>query len=141
MSKLTAREIAEKHQRRLNAASEDIRRGVEGVTESPAKKAAQHLDKMKMNWLNAMDSGKIARRLNAVTVEDWRNGMIEKGIGRISAGLTRSLPKTEKFFSELMPHIDSLQSKVKGMPSLTLEDNINRMVTFVRGMSDFKRSG
>jgi len=37
----------------------------------------------------------------------------------------------------LLPHIDSVRAGVEKMPDLTLEDSINRMSTFVRGMAKF----
>ena len=135
----TGQEIAEKHARRLKSATQDIAAGVQAVTESPMKKAAQNLEKAKMRYIEAIDSGKTARALNAVTTEEWKDKMITKGIPRISAGVDAAIPKTAAFFDKLMPHVANLQNKVKQMPNLTLEDSANRMVTFMRGMADFKK--
>jgi hypothetical protein len=137
MSTLTPAQIADKHARRLKGATEDIRLGVQGVTEAPTKKAAAAVEKMRLNFNRAIDSGKVKRRLEATTLDDWKGGMLDKGINRIAAGVDRSLPKTTAFFEQLMPHISTLQSKVKNMPNLTIEDSAQRMVTFMKGMANF----
>jgi len=51
--------------------------------------------------------------------------------------LTPQRLKVEKFYSQLLPHIDTVKGTVSKMPDLTLEDSINRMSTFVRGMAKF----
>ncbi len=141
MPKLTAKEFQEKHNRRLKGSLEDIRRGVDNVTEAPTAKAAKKAEKMRANLLEAIDSGKWAKRLNAVTLDAWKKKMSEVGVGRISTGIDASADKVEAFASELLPFIEKQQGEIKKMPDVTLEDNINRMVTFVRGMSKFERKG
>ena len=139
MPKLSPQEAAEKHAARLKGATADIRRGVERVSEAPGVAAARKKDKMRQNLVEALDSGKWERRVSSVSLSDWQRSMTEKGIGRIAAGIDEARPKMEQFFGELFSHQEGLQRKVAGMPDLTLEDNLNRMVTFVRGMSEFKR--
>lgn len=141
MAKLTPEQFREKHARRLKGSVEDMRRGVENVTEAPTAKAAKKVDKMRTNILAALDSGKWAKRLEAVTLDEWKSKMINKGIGRVAAGIDAAGPKIEKFAAELLPHIDKVRSETEKMPDTTLEDNINRMVHFVRGMSKFERKG
>lgn len=141
MAKVTAEEFQEKHARRLKGSVEDIRRGVERVTEAPTIKAAAKKDKMKANLNAALDNGKWERGLKRVTLEDWKGQMVNKGIGRIATGIDGAAPKVVKFAAELLPFIDGVQNQVKKMPDITLEDSISRMTTFVRGMAKFKRSG
>lgn len=139
MAKLTPAEFTEKHARRLKGAVEDMRRGVEAVTEAPTAKAAAKVDKMRTNLLKAIDEGKWAERLKAVSLEDWKDKMINKGIGRVAAGIDAAAPKVEAFAAELLPHIDKIKAEIDRMPDVTLEDNIQRMVSFTRGMTKFKR--
>ena len=140
MAKITPDEFVEKHARRLKGSTEDIRRGVERVTEAPTLKAAAKKEKMKANLNAALDSGKWERGLKRVTLEDWKSKMIDKGVGRIAAGIDAAAPKMKDFASELLPHIDRIQAEIKKLPDVSLEDNINRMTTFVRGMAKFKRT-
>jgi len=141
MAKLTPAEYQEKHARRLKGATEDMRLGVEKVTESPTAKAAAKKDKMKANLTKAIDSGKWERGLKRVTLEEWKTQMIDKGVGRVAAGIDGAAAKVTAFAAELLPYQDSVKASITKMPDITLEDNINRMTTFIRGMAKFQRKG
>lgn len=140
MSKLSASEFAEKHARRLKASVEDIRKGIDRVTESPTEKAAAKQEKMLSNLTSAVQSGKWASGLKRVTLEDWKRKARDVGVNRISAGIDAAKGKVVAFAEELLPHIDRGQAKIASMPDTTIDDNINRMVSFVRHMGEFKRT-
>lgn len=140
MAKLTASEFQEKHARRLKASVEDVRRGIDRVTENPCEKAAAKSDKMLTNLTAAVNSGKWAAGLKRVSLEDWKKQARDVGVNRIAAGIDAAKDKVVAFAEELLPHIDRQKSKIASMPDVTLDDNINRMTTFIRGMSEFKRS-
>lgn len=139
MAKLSAVEFQEKHARRLKGATSDIRRGIERVTTSPTALAAKKIDKMKQHWLEALDSGKIKRNLEGVTLEEWKAKALNVGVDRISAGIDASAGKVVAFAEKLLPAIDAAQAKVKTMPDLTLEDSVQRMTTFIREMAKFHK--
>lgn len=139
MARVTAKEFQEKHARRLKAAVDDMRKGVERVTESPTGAAAKKVDKMRTNIVASIDSGKWAAGLNRVSLEDWKRAMVEKGVNRVASGIDGAAPKVEAFASQLLPHVDAGVGTIKRLPDVTLEDNINRMTTFIRHMSKFKR--
>lgn len=140
MSKLTAKEFQEKHARRLKASVEDIRKGIDRVTENPCEKAAAKADKMLANLTTAVTSGKWAKGLQRVSLEEWKRKARDIGVNRIAAGIDGAQDKVIAFAEELLPHIDRQQAKIQAMPDVTLDDNINRMTTFIRGMAEFKRS-
>lgn len=137
--KVTAEEYAEKHARRLKASVEDIRRGIERVTESPTAKAAGKQDKMLANLTRAVQDGKWAAGLRRVTVEEWKAKTINKGLPRIAAGVDEAHDKVVAFATDLLAHEDGVLRKIETMPDLTLEDSINRASTWIREMSKFKR--
>ena len=140
MAKLTAVEFQEKHARRLKAAVEDVRRGIDRVTENPCEKAAAKQDKMLTNLTAAISSGKWANGLKRVSLEEWKSKARDIGVNRVAAGIDAAKDKVVAFAEDLLPHIDRGLEKVKGMPDITLDDNINRMTTFIRHMSSLKRS-
>jgi len=133
------RELAEKWNRRLKGAGEDIRRGVEKVTDNPAALAAQKQEKMLANLTEAVRTGKWTRGLARVTLQDWKSAMTELGIGRISAGADRAVPKVEEFASQLIDHENAGLARLEGLADVTLEDSINRMTTWIRHMATFER--
>lgn len=140
MAKLTPEEFQEKHARRLKGATDDMRKGIERVTENPMLKAVAKQEKMRTKLMQSIDDGKWARGLKRVSTEEWKDKMINKGLGRVASGIDGAKDKVVSFASELLPHIDRLKEKVDKMPDTTIDDSANRMVAFMKGMSDFKRS-
>ena len=140
MAKLTASEFTEKHARRLKASVEDIRRGIDRVTENPAEKAIAKQDKMLANLTRSVSDGKWAAGLKRVTLEEWKRKARDIGVNRIAAGIDGAKDKVTAFAEVLLPHIDRGMDKIKAMPDVTLDDNINRMTSFIRHMSEFKRT-
>lgn len=139
MVKLTPAESAEKWGRRLKGATEDIRKGVERVTEAPGKKAAEKKGKWVAKMTDVKVQDKWAARVGAVTLEDWKKQMGEVGVGRIAAGVDAEVPDMGDFYSEVFPYIESGQKEVAAMADITLEDSIARMDKFVRHMAKFTR--
>ena len=139
MAKLTPEEVATKQASRLKGATEDIRRGIDRVTSSPTAKAAAKQDKMKTKLVAAIDSGLWAKRLQAVSLDEWKTAARDVGVNRIAAGIDAAHGKQVDFYNKLLPAVDAAASKVKSMPDMTLEDNINRMATYIREMSKFKK--
>lgn len=136
---MTAEQFQEKQARRLKAAVEDIKAGVERVQDSPTAKAAAKQEKMITNLTKAVTSGKWAGRLRSVSLEDWKAKTIDKGLSRISSGIDGAKDKTIAFANQLLPFQSSLQETVSKMPDLTLEDSIARMTAWTKGMSKFQR--
>lgn len=137
---MTAEQFQEKHNRRLKGALEDMKAGIERVTVSPTAQAADKQAKMKARLMAAIDDGSWARGLKKVTLEDWRSKMLDKGLSRVSGGIDAAAEKVKDFASQLLPAIATQQAAISKMPDLTLDDNISRMTTFVRGMSKFRKS-
>lgn len=132
-------EFAEKWKSRTKGAVADYQRGVEAVTESPTAKAAASSEK----WQARMSAAETRKRfedgLNKVDVNDWKKAALEKGAGRISAGVDGASSKVQEFGEKLLPHVEAGRKEIANMPSLTLDDSINRMVSFTRHMSKFRK--
>lgn len=139
MARLTPQEAREKYTRRMKGATEDIKRGVERVREAPGAKAAAKQEKMRQGILDAIDSGKWKQRVSAVTVDEWRNHMLNKGLNRISAGVDAAADKLDTFYGQLFEHQDRVGATVDKMDDLTFEARLERMVAYSRGMREFKR--
>lgn len=131
--------LAEKFVRRTQAASQDMVNGVNSVTVNPAQKAIAKEDKLKNNWNEAINSGKWRRGMGTVTLESWKQSMIQKGAPRVAAGVQAAQGKMEQFFSELLPYQEQGLAKLASMPDMTIEDSINKAVAWMRHMAQFKR--
>jgi len=139
MARVTAEEYQEKHARRLKGAITDIQRGVERVTVNPCELAAAKADKMLAKLSEAVQSGKWATNLKKVSLDGWKEKMVQKGIPRISGGIDGAKDKVVAFAKVLLPHVDAGVDKIKKLPDLTIDDSINRAATFIRHMNEMKR--
>jgi len=139
MPRVTPTEGADKLISNARTAAPRIAAQVAKVTEAPTLAAAKKIDKMQMKFNDAIASGKVERGLRRVSLEEWKKAMVEKGVPRIAGGLEASRSKIESFNAEFYPFLERVEAKVAAMPDTTLEDNINRMVTNVREIAEFKR--
>lgn len=138
MGKLSPAERAEKWGRNLKRSGDDIRRGVERVSEAPGAKAAAKQDKMLSRLIARVEDGTWAERVSSVSLSEWKDKMINKGISRISAGVDGANGKVVEFHQQLEEHQDRITTELDRMPDVTLEDSIQRMTHQVRRMSEFK---
>lgn len=139
MPKVNADEFTEKWQRRLPAALDDVRRGVEKVQVSPTEAAAKAKEKWQAKLQEAIAKGKWEQGLKRVTIDEWKNKMINVGISRIPSGVEAAGDKVKAFAEQLLAHEAELQRKISAMRDVTLEDAINRATAWIRGMAEFKR--
>jgi L-amino acid N-acyltransferase YncA len=136
---LTPEQIADKLIRRGGAAIEDYRAGVTAVTESPTVAAARKIDKMQSRFNDAIASGKVKRRMEAVTIDAWKKATLELGANRLASGLSAAKPKIVAFQTEFQPFQTAVTARTRAMPDTTIEDSINRMVNQVRETAKFVR--
>lgn len=134
MAKVTPQEFAEKWARRLRGATEDIRRGVERVDTAPGEQAAAQQEAMLQGITEAINSGLWASRVRGVSLQDWKNATLTKGLSRIPQGVEAAQPKMAAIAAELLPAVDAAAAAANALPKVTLEDSIQRMTTFVREM-------
>ena len=140
MVKLSASEIAEKWSRRAEASASDYQKGIERVSESPMEKAVAKKDKFKANLMKAIDDGKWEKGLKSVSLTDWKDAVVSKGVPNYATGIRASEGKMASFMGELIPFQESLQAEIERMPDITLSDSIARATKWIEGMAKFKRS-
>ena len=137
MARQNPAEAAEKWARRLSAATEDIRAGVERVSEAPGVAAARKRTKWEAGLRESGD--KWERNVRNVSLEEWKAKTLDVGLSRVAQGAQANQGKTQQFFEEFLPHLDRGVSQVTAMPDTTMEDRINRAVAMMRHNSNFKR--
>lgn len=129
----------EKWATRLGGATAEITAGVARVQTSPGQLAAQKADKWRQATIDAAE--KWRRNTGAVSLEMWRNMMVNVGIPRIAQGAQAKKSKYTAFAQEFYPHLDRGLQKLQTMPDTTFEDRINKAVAMMRHNRDFKRGG
>lgn len=133
--RVTPEQSAQLYVDRLTAAIPRIRSGIENVTESPMDKAAASQSKMLANLTASITSGKWARNLKKVSLEQWREAFIEKGLPAIAQGVQFAQPKMVEFYRKLFIEQNRILATVHAMPDMTLQDSINRMTKWVTEMA------
>ena len=136
----TAQEIARKWQRNLSGSVESIRNGVQDVTVSPTEKAAAKADQYLIGVQSAVDSGKYQAGLRRVTLEQWKQAMLDKGVPRIASGASAGEPKFQEFMAEFLPYIESGQRMLENMPRGGLQENIARSTAMIEHLAGFRRT-
>lgn len=138
MAKVNAQEYAEKWGRRLKGSTEDIRRGINRVSEAPGIAAARQADLMLAKVTESISSGRWAAKVSEVPLEEWKKKTMDKGLGRIASGVDAAAATQVAMATKLLADVDAAVAVVNQTPRGDLEANITRMTTFVREMSKSK---
>lgn len=140
MAVKNATTIANKWRDRLQSATQQMTDGVRAVTQAPGQAAAAKADVMKQRLLDAINSGKWAKNVSAVTLADWQNAMINVGIPRVASGASEKVGKVEKFMTKFLPFVDNVKKQIAAMPKSTDQDRKNRMLKNFDLMKTFSKS-
>lgn len=128
--------VAQKWATNLANSTASITAGVESVTVAPGQAAARQKTVWAQNVAAAQD--KWAANVAKVSTQEWQAAMTTKAIPRIATGAQAAQPKMATFMQKLLPFQANLKSSLpaRGTP----QQNIQRMLTFVQGMMNFKNS-
>lgn len=133
-------QVAQKWANNLGSSTAAIEAGVNAVQTAPTQLAKAKKAKMLANLTKAVQDGTWERGLDRVTLADWRTAMISKGIPRVGQGAQAAQGNFAEFMADMLPYQETLATQVKAMPDVTLDDNLNRMVAWARGMAKYQRS-
>lgn len=135
MTSQTADEIAKKWASGLGSATNTIKAGVQATTIAPGQAAAKQKAVWAQNVAAAQD--KWASNVAKVSLGEWQDSMINKGISRIASGATAAQGKFGSFMGKLLPFE---QAAVASLPERgNLEQNIGRAEAMMRKMAQFKK--
>lgn len=131
----TADAAAQAWAQRLAASTDRITAGIQAVQTSPGASAARQKAVWVQNTQAAAD--KFARNAGAVSLSDWQQAALSKGVPRVAGGATAAQPKMAQFMGKLLPYV---ASGVTALPARGgLEQNIARSAAFIRHMSNFQK--
>lgn len=136
---LSAQAVAAKWAARMAGAGENMKAGVQAVTDNPAQAAIAAKDRWVSGIQRAAQEGSYEDGLAGVTTESWKSDMINKGIPNMQNGARAAQPKVAKVFGPLLAHAAQVSAEVQAMPKGTLQDGLNRAVAAITGMSKFKK--
>lgn len=134
---MTGADFQAKHATNLKASSDEIRKGVEAVTESPGSKAAKRADVYIAKMTSSEVHERWKRNVAKVSLEDWKKDMVEKGIGRISAGLDRSKDKITDFGDKLIAFQKAALPAFDARRPITIEESAQKAADWIKEMAKF----
>lgn len=131
----SATDVTAKWLRNIQAANQSIIDGVNNVQTAPGAAAAAK----QALWLQRIQqsAAKWAANVGAVTLADWKNAMLTKGVPRISQGAQANQDKVLKFMTQLLPYTDSVKQQIAQMPKGDLASGIARATAAITAMSKF----
>lgn len=139
MKQYNAQAIAQLWMQRASAAGERMKAGVQAVTENPAEKAAAAAPQWLAGVQRAAAEGSFEAGLRKVSLSDWKQKMLNKGVPNMATGVREALPDMTKFLAEFLPFAGQVSDEIKAMPKGTKEDSRARMLAAFEKMSSFKR--
>ncbi len=132
---------AQSWQNGMQNATQRIQAGVNNVTVAPTQVAAAAADRMLAGIQRAVSSGKWQASLQAVSLQDWKQAMLDKGVNRIAQGAAAAKPKMQAFLSQFLPYVQQgVQQLDATMPRGDTEQNINRAIFMMRHNAAFRKS-
>lgn len=133
-------EVASAWSRNLLGAKGKITAGINAVTESPTAKAAKAADKYASGCAEAASSGRFAQRCNAVSLQDWRDAAINKGLKNLQTGVTQGESKVAKFMEQYLPYISQVSDRIQRMESGGRANAMARIEANLDALDTFKKS-
>lgn len=128
--------LAANWSRNLSAAGDRMKAGASAVTTAPGQAAAAASSRWLANVTAA--EGLFKKNVAAVSLADWQNAFINKGVQRVASGATAA---QDKFAATLGKIIAAERSIVSTLPSRgDVEQNIARSGDFIRKMHSAKGS-
>lgn len=134
---ITAQQFWERWQAGMNNSADRMRTGVQAVTQAPGERAHAAKDKMRAKWLASVDGGDWGMAMLDVTLQQWQQAMIQKGIPRIADGVRGAQGRVTNFATQLLAYEQQLQATVRAMPKITAADSKARMNAWFDGMQRF----
>jgi hypothetical protein len=132
---VTAQQWLQKWGNNLNAAGPYIKSGVQAVQTAPGVSAAAAQDRMLAGVQASVTSGKWARNVSAVSLQSWQNAMINKGMGRIAAGVTQAQTSATSAITTLLNNVQTAVAAANQLPKGGLQQGIARAVAYMNAMS------
>lgn len=133
--------IAQKWARSMQNASAAVKEGIASVTVAPGETAASRADLYRRKVNEAVDSGRFADGCRSVSLQQWKDAFLKKGVDRISTGATAAQSKVEAFHAWHQPIAEASSAECQAMPKGGPEDSKARMLRNFENMSRNKYKG
>lgn len=131
---------ASKWAKNLIAAKDAMRAGAQRVTIAPTELAAKQVDRYASGCAEAASSGRFERGCRKVTLNDWLDSYLNKGIKNLDVGVRAGETKMSTFMSSFLPFIQAKSAQIQAMPKGTRADSMARIAANLDAMDAYKMS-
>jgi hypothetical protein len=136
MAQLSPQALAAKWQAAVAGASAAYTAGVNAVSVNPAQSAIAAVDRWVAGIQAAAANGSYVKGLQNVTLQSWKQAAVTKGAPALATGAQVGQAKVMAAATKWQPIVQQLVASLP--PRGTVEQNINRAATFIRGMASAK---
>lgn len=130
-------QVAADWAQRLAGSTTKMQQGAQSVQTAPGVLAARQANVWAQNTAAAQQ--KFARNVQAVSLADWQQAYVQKGLPRVAQGAQQAQDKYAASMGRLLPYIDA---GVRGLPPRgNFQQNVQRMVAMATHMANYNRTG
>lgn len=119
---------------KLAGSTDRIKAGIQAVTVSPGTLAAKASSTWAQN--TAAAQSKYQRNVGNVTLQQWQDAALNKGVARIPSGATSGQPKMQAFMAQFLP---AVSAAVQALPPRgSFDQNVQRSVAMQTALHKFQ---
>lgn len=132
--------VLDRWSRNLAGSAEKYKESVAQVTESPGVTAAANLDTYRQRVLEALDSGKTKRAMEAVSLEEWKRAASGRGASNLASAASDAQVKDKMraALTVILPYTQTVKETIRRMPRGTKAERKARMDKAFEMMSALK---
>ena len=112
--------------------------GVQSVTTSPTELAAQNEQGYLQGVTEAVASGRFAKGLRRVSLQQWKDAAVQKGASRLASGAAAAADKVSRFWTSFGPKLEQVTAQTNAMPSNTFEERMAKMTAQATAVHELK---
>jgi hypothetical protein len=135
MARVDAAGWLQKWSTNLNGAGTYIKNGVQRVQTAPGQSAAAASDRMLAGVTNAVSSGRWAKAVSGVSLAQWQDAMVNKGIPRLQQGTAQAVKTKGDKIAALLSNVDAATASIQSLPKGGLQQGIQRATAYMTKMS------
>lgn len=117
-----------------------LTKAVNAVTESPTVAAARNIAGYQAGVMNAITSGYLERKLLASPLQDWKSGMLTKGVNNLPAAAAKGKPKYQQFASSFYPVMGQASAAAAAIPANDRAGKLARVAVVMDAAEQWKQS-
>ena len=136
--KLDPTNMANNWKTKFAASGDNIKAGVQAMTETPGAVAARNPDKYLAGVNESVSSGRYAEGNTGYSLGWFQKRVIDVGIPRLQSGATKGQEAYLEYARQAAPVLAEIKAEVRSMPNNTEQERDARMLHQVARMRKFK---